>query len=503
MSIEIKAPVFPESVADGTVATWHKQPGEACSRDEHIVDIETDKVVLEVVAPADGVIQTIHKGEGDVVLSAEVLAVFVAGDAAVAASAPAAASAPVAAATESVDIKAPVFPESVADGTVAAWHKQPGEACERDEHIVDIETDKVVLEVVAPAAGVIGNVLANEGDTVLSDQVLASFLVGATGGSAAPAATAPVAAEGDDDAVAGPAARKALAEAGLTVAQVKGTGKGGRITKEDVEAAQKQSAAPAPAAPVAAPVAPATPAPAAPLANTDGRVEKRVPMTRLRATIAKRLVEAQQTAAMLTTYNEVNMGPVMELRKKYKDLFLKTHNGTKLGFMSFFVKAVTEALKAFPAVNASIDGNDMVYHGYQDIGVAVSTNRGLMVPVLRNTDSMGLADIESGIMDFAVRGRDGKLGLEDMQGGTFTITNGGTFGSLMSTPILNPPQTAILGMHKIQERPMAVNGQVVIQPMMYLALSYDHRMIDGKEAVQFLVKVKDLLEDPARLLLEV
>lgn len=503
MSIEIKAPVFPESVADGTVATWHKQPGEACSRDEHIVDIETDKVVLEVVAPADGVIETIFKAEGDVVLSAEVLASFVAGDAAVAASAPAAASASAAAATESVDIKAPVFPESVADGTVAAWHKQPGEACERDEHIVDIETDKVVLEVVAPAAGVIGNVLANEGDTVLSDQVLASFLVGATGGSAAPAATAPVAAEGDDDAVAGPAARKALAEAGLTVAQVKGTGKGGRITKEDVEAAQKQSAAPAPAAPVAAPVAPATPAPAAPLANTDGRVEKRVPMTRLRATIAKRLVEAQQTAAMLTTYNEVNMGPVMELRKKYKDLFLKTHNGTKLGFMSFFVKAVTEALKAFPAVNASIDGNDMVYHGYQDIGVAVSTNRGLMVPVLRNTDSMGLADIESGIMDFAVRGRDGKLGLEDMQGGTFTITNGGTFGSLMSTPILNPPQTAILGMHKIQERPMAVNGQVVIQPMMYLALSYDHRMIDGKEAVQFLVKVKDLLEDPARLLLEV
>ncbi|EAQ66824.1 2-oxoglutarate dehydrogenase, E2 component, dihydrolipoamide succinyltransferase [Marinomonas sp. MED121] len=504
MSIEIKAPTFPESVADGTVATWHKQPGEACSRDEHIVDIETDKVVLEVVAPADGVLQAIHKAEGDVVLSAEVLATFVAGDAAAAPEAPAAAPAAASESTESVEIKAPVFPESVADGTVAAWHKQPGELCERDEHIVDIETDKVVLEVVAPAAGVIGNVLAGEGDTVLSAQALATFLVGATGGAAAPAATAPVAVEGDDDAVAGPAARKALAEAGLTVAQVKGTGKGGRITKEDVEAAQKQAPAQTPVAPAAAPVvAPATPAPAAPLANTDGRVEKRVPMTRLRATIAKRLVEAQQTAAMLTTYNEVNMGPVMELRKKYKDLFLKTHNGTKLGFMSFFVKAVTEALKAFPAVNASIDGNDMVYHGYQDIGVAVSTNRGLMVPVLRNTDSMGLADIESGIMDFAVRGRDGKLGLDDMQGGTFTITNGGTFGSLMSTPILNPPQTAILGMHKIQERPMAVNGQVVIQPMMYLALSYDHRMIDGKEAVQFLVKVKDLLEDPARLLLEV
>ena len=504
MSIEIKAPTFPESVADGTVATWHKQPGEACARDEHIVDIETDKVVLEVVAPADGVIQTIHKGEGEVVLSAEVLATFVAGDAAVAVEAPVAAPA-AATSTESVEIKAPVFPESVADGTVAAWHKQPGELCERDEHIVDIETDKVVLEVVAPAAGVIGNVLAGEGDTVLSSQALATFLVGATGSAAASAAPAAVdAAEGDDDAVAGPAARKALAEAGLTVAQVKGTGKGGRITKEDVETAQKQTSAKAAPVVAAAPVkAAAAPAPAAPLANTDGRIEKRVPMTRLRATIARRLVEAQQTAAMLTTYNEVDMGPVMELRKKYKDLFLKTHNGTKLGFMSFFVKAVTEALKAFPAVNASIDGNDMVYHGYQDIGVAVSTSRGLMVPVLRNTDSMGLADIESGIMDFAVRGRDGKLGLDDMQGGTFTITNGGTFGSLMSTPILNPPQTAILGMHKIQERPMAVNGQVEIRPMMYLALSYDHRMIDGKEAVQFLVKVKDLLEDPARLLLEV
>jgi len=266
-----------------------------------------------------------------------------------------------------------------------------------------------------------------------------------------------------------------------------------------------KASAPAPAAPAKAASAPASKPASAPVAalGADGRIEKRVPMTRLRATIAKRLVEAQQTAAMLTTYNEVNMAPVMELRAKYKDLFAKTHNGTKLGFMSFFVKAATEALKRFPAVNASIDGNDMVYHGYQDIGVAVSTDRGLMVPVLRNTEAMGLADIESTIMDFALRGRDGKLGMNDMQGGTFTITNGGTFGSLMSTPIINPPQTAILGMHKIQDRPMAVNGQVVIQPMMYLALSYDHRMIDGKEAVQFLVTIKELLEDPARLLLEI
>lgn len=504
MSIEIKAPTFPESVADGTVATWYKKPGEACVRDEHLVDIETDKVVLEVVAPADGVLQDILKAEGDVVLSDEVLANFVAGGAAAVAETKTEAAASGAASTETVDIKAPTFPESVADGTVATWYKQPGEACERDEHIVDIETDKVVLEVVAPAAGVIGNVIAAEGDTVLSDQVLATFLVGASGGAAVDVAASAPATESNDDAVAGPAARKALSEAGLSATEVQGTGKGGRITKEDVDAAVKKAAsAPAPKA-AAAPVktAPAKAAPA-PIANLDGRVEKRVPMTRLRATIARRLVEAQQTAAMLTTYNEVNMGPVMELRKKYKDLFLKTHNGTKLGFMSFFVKACTEALKRFPAVNASIDGNDMVYHGYQDIGVAVSTERGLMVPVLRNTDAMGLADIESGIMDFALRGRDGKLGMDDMQGGTFTITNGGTFGSLLSTPILNPPQTAILGMHKIQERPMAVNGQVVIQPMMYLALSYDHRMIDGKEAVQFLVTVKELLEDPARLLLEI
>ena len=503
MSIEIKAPTFPESVADGTVATWYKQPGEACARDEHIVDIETDKVVLEVVAPADGVLKDVLKAEGDLVLSDEVLAIFESGAAASAApaekaAAPAAAAAAPAAAQESVQIKTPSFPESVADGTVATWYKQPGEACARDEHIVDIETDKVVLEVVAPADGVIGEILKAEGETVLSNEILANFLVGATGAAAPVAAAAPAAAaaESDEDGVAGPAARKALAEAGLTTAQVKGTGKGGRITKEDVDAAVKAKPAAAPAAEAAAP------APVAALGE-EGRIEKRVPMTRLRATIAKRLVEAQQTAALLTTYNEVNMGPIMELRKKYKDLFIKTHNGTKLGFMSFFVKAATEALKRFPAVNASIDGNDMVYHGYQDIGVAVSTDRGLMVPVLRNTEAMGLADIESTIMDFALRGRDGKLGMNDMQGGTFTITNGGTFGSLLSTPIINPPQTAILGMHKIQERPMAVNGQVVIQPMMYLALSYDHRMIDGKEAVQFLVTIKDLLEDPSRLLLEI
>lgn len=400
----------------------------------------------------------------------------------------------------SIEIKAPTFPESVADGTVATWHKQPGEACATDELIVDIETDKVVLEVVAPADGVLQAINKGEGDTVLSEEVLAIFEAGAAAAAPAAAAVADVAAavaETDADKV-GPAARKLIEENGLNAAQIPGTGKNGGITKEDVQNFLKSKPA---AAPAAAPVAVNT---AAALNIVAGeRVEKRVPMTRLRATIAKRLVEAQQNAAMLTTYNEVNMKPVMELRKQYKDLFEKTHNGTRLGFMSFFVKAATEALKRFPAVNASIDGNDMVYHGYQDIGVAVSTERGLMVPVLRDTDAMSLADVESTIADFGKRGRDGKLGMDDMQGGTFTITNGGVFGSLMSTPILNPPQTAILGMHKIQERPMAVNGQVEILPMMYLALSYDHRMIDGKEAVQFLVAIKDLLEDPARILLEV
>ncbi|MBP0049380.1 2-oxoglutarate dehydrogenase complex dihydrolipoyllysine-residue succinyltransferase [Marinobacterium sp. AK62] len=406
----------------------------------------------------------------------------------------------------STEIKAPTFPESVADGTVATWHKQPGEACSADELIVDIETDKVVLEVVAPTDGVIKEIVKGEGETVLSEEVIATFEAGAAAEAPAPAEKAPAAEAADTPAAevttdaekVGPAARKLIEENGLDASQIPGTGKNGGITKEDVQNFLKNK-------PAAAPAAAPAPAAAAPALNVPAgeRTEKRVPMTRLRATIAKRLVEAQQNAAMLTTYNEVNMKPVMELRKQYKDLFEKVHGGTRLGFMSFFVKAATEALKRFPAVNASIDGNDMVYHGYQDIGVAVSTDRGLMVPVLRDTDTMSLAEIEGTIADFGKRGREGKLGMDDMQGGTFTITNGGVFGSLMSTPILNPPQTAILGMHKIQERPMAVNGQVEILPMMYLALSYDHRMIDGKEAVQFLVTIKDLLEDPARMLLDV
>ncbi|MDR6677482.1 2-oxoglutarate dehydrogenase complex dihydrolipoyllysine-residue succinyltransferase [Pseudomonas oryzihabitans] len=404
-----------------------------------------------------------------------------------------------------IEIKAPTFPESVADGTVATWHKKPGEAVKRDELLVDIETDKVVLEVVAPADGVLAEVIKNEGDTVLSEEVIARIQEGAA--AAAPAAqpaaasapvAAPAAAGSDEDPILAPAARKIAEENGIDPATLVGTGKGGRVTKEDAVAAveAKKSGAAAPAAKPAAAAAPVVTA-------AGDRTEKRVPMTRLRAKVAERLVEAQSSMAMLTTFNEVNMKPIMDLRSKYKDMFEKKHNGVRLGFMSFFVKAATEALKRQPGVNASIDGNDIVYHGYQDIGVAVSSDRGLVVPVLRNAEFMSLAEVEGTIADFGKKAKAGKLTMEDMQGGTFTISNGGVFGSLLSTPIVNPPQTAILGMHKIQERPMAVNGQVVILPMMYLALSYDHRLIDGKEAVTFLVTMKDLLEDPARLLLDI
>ncbi len=401
------------------------------------------------------------------------------------------------------EIKAPVFPESVADGTVATWHKQPGEAVSRDEVICDIETDKVVLEVVAPADGTITEIVKNEGDTVLSAEVIATFEEGAASGAAqtqavqseakveqaaaqTQAGAAPVVERAQPVSDQAPAVRKALTESGIAAADVAGTGRGGRITKEDVANHQTKPAAPA----------------AAPLSVAVGeRIEKRVPMTRLRKRVAERLLAATQETAMLTTFNEVNMKPIMEMRAQYKDAFEKRH-GARLGFMSFFVKAATEALKRYPAVNASIDGNDIVYHGFYDIGVAVSSDRGLVVPVLRDTDRMNYAEVENGIRAYAGKARDGKLGIEDMTGGTFTITNGGTFGSLLSTPILNTPQTAILGMHKIQERPMAVNGQVEILPMMYLALSYDHRLIDGKEAVGFLVTIKELLEEPAKLILD-
>ncbi|ATJ83488.1 2-oxoglutarate dehydrogenase complex dihydrolipoyllysine-residue succinyltransferase [Halomonas beimenensis] len=519
MATEIKAPTFPESVAEGSVAAWHKQPGDSVERDELIVEIETDKVVLEVVAPEAGTLSEVLAEEGDTVQSEQVLgrlgeAAESGGEKGEAAEQKAEAKTeskseakPQAGGGKQHEVKAPTFPESVQEGTVASWAKQVGEAVKRDELLAEIETDKVVLEVVAPADGALTEIKAEEGSQVASEQVLAVFTEGA-GGESAPAAgqVAPAASADDgasDEKVGGkilaPAARKLVAENDLDIDRIEGTGKGGRILKEDVQKALKDGSAKKAAKPAGG----GAKAAAAPAPAVEGeRPEKRVPMSRLRQTIAKRLVEAQQTAAMLTTYNEVDMGAVMELRAQYKDTFLKAHD-TKLGFMGFFVKAASEALKRFPDVNASIDGTDIVYHGYQDIGVAVSTDRGLVVPVLRDTDSMKIADVEKGIVDFGKRARDGKLGIDEMQGGTFTITNGGIFGSLMSTPILNPPQTAILGMHKIQERPMAVNGKVEIRPMMYLALSYDHRMIDGKDAVQFLVTIKELLEDPARLLLDI
>jgi len=410
-----------------------------------------------------------------------------------------------------IEIKAPTFPESIQDGTIATWYKQPGEAVARDELIVDIETDKVVLEVVAPANGTLAEVMKGEGDTVLSNEVIAIVSEGEgapTSTESAPVKTeqaaASATAKASDEVIASPSARKLADESNISLSAVSGSGKDGRITREDVVAAVDAGSKAKTSAPSSssAPAAKTTQAPAIDLPAGE-RIEKRVPMTRLRSRIAERLLDASQNTAMLTTFTEVNMAPVMELRNKYKDQFEKTHNGTRLGFMGFFVKASVEALKRFPVVNASIDNSDVVYHGYQDIGVAVSTEKGLVVPVLRNAENMGLADIESGIRDFGLRARDGKLGIDEITGGTFTITNGGVFGSLLSTPILNPPQTAILGMHKIQERPMAVDGEVKILPMMYLALSYDHRLVDGKDAVQFLVAIKEMLEDPARILLEI
>ncbi len=397
-----------------------------------------------------------------------------------------------------IQIKAPTFPESIADGTVAAWHRNVGDQVQRDDLLVEIETDKVVLEVVAPAAGRLTSVLKAEGETVLSEELIAELDETAAGEPKQEVeADEPQQAQqpepADDEVSASPAARKLAMESGLDIQRIEGTGKAGRITREDV--AQAASARPEPPAPTPAAVDEAS-------VDEGERVVRRVPMTRLRASIARRLVEAQQNAAMLTTFNEVDMGPIMTMRRRYQDEFQARHNGTRLGFMSFFVRASVEALKRFPAVNASIDENDILYHGYYDIGVAVSTERGLVVPVIREADALSLAQIEDQVNDFAARAQDGKLSIEDMSGGTFTISNGGVFGSLLSTPILNPPQTGILGMHKIQDRPVAVDGEVVVRPMMYLALSYDHRLIDGQEAVRFLVTIKGLIEDPARILLE-
>lgn len=414
-----------------------------------------------------------------------------------------------------VEIKAPAFPESVADGVVSAWHKGPGDSVARDELLVEIETDKVVMEVVAPAAGVIETIMAAEGETITSEMLLATLSAGADGVQVSePPESEESAAETKSGSVEsipmGPAVRALLDEHDLSPEEIEATGKGGRLLKEDVmthlkRQPERQSAQqPAPVRPLQQA---AVPVPAAADLNIDGptseRIEKRVPMTRMRARIAERLLGATQQTAMLTTFNEVNMAPLMALRRQYRDEFESVHNGTRLGFMGFFVKAACEALKRFPEVNASIDDNDVVYHGYQDIGVAVSVDEGLVVPVLRDADFMSIADVEAAIASFGSKARDKKLTIEEMTGGTFTVSNGGVFGSLLSTPILNPPQTGILGMHTIQERPIAMDGEVVIQPMMYLALSYDHRLVDGKTAVQFLVTIKGLIEDPARILLQI
>jgi len=406
-----------------------------------------------------------------------------------------------------MEIKAPVFPESINDGEVATWHVVPGEPVRRDQVLVDIETDKVVLEVVAPSDGTVTEIVRAVGDIVTSEEVLAVFAAGeAVSEPASQPESEAVGLEPDTAEVldessqlASPSARKLADESGIDLADVEGTGKRGLVTKDDV--LRRVAAVQDIGSKTGASLSDSSQG--ASVASSSDRIERRVPMTRLRATIARRMVEAQQTAAMLTTFNEVDMSGIMELRARYKEAFERAHNGTRLGFMSFFVRAATEALKRFPAVNASIDGSDIVYHGYQDIGVAVSSDRGLVVPVIRDADSLSLAEIEDQIRLYGEKARDGKLGIDEMTGGTFTISNGGVFGSLLSTPILNPPQTAVLGMHKIQERPVAIKGEVVIRPMMYLALSYDHRLIDGQEAVRFLVTIKDFLEEPARILLDI
>ncbi|WP_300068708.1 2-oxoglutarate dehydrogenase complex dihydrolipoyllysine-residue succinyltransferase [uncultured Ruegeria sp.] len=506
MSIEVRVPTLGESVTEATVATWFKKPGDTVAVDEMLCELETDKVTVEVPSPSTGVMGEIVAAEGETVGVDALLATIAAGDgaaAAPAATAPApAAAAPAAQAAASVDVMVPTLGESVTEATVSTWFKQVGDAVSQDEMLCELETDKVSVEVPAPAAGVLAEIVAPEGATVDATAKLAVISGDAAGVSAAPAAVAAPAAGGTSgggkDVANAPSAEKAMAEAGLSADQVTGTGRDGRVMKEDVAKAVATASAPALAA---ATPAPAAQAPRAPVAAEDASREERVRMTRLRQTIAKRLKDAQNTAAILTTFNEVDMTEVMALRNEYKELFLKKH-GVKLGFMSFFTKACCHALKEVPEVNAEIDGTDIVYKNFVHMGVAAGTPQGLVVPVIRDADAMSFAAIEKAIAEKGKRARDGKLSMAEMQGGTFTISNGGVYGSLMSSPILNPPQSGILGMHKIQDRPMAINGEIKIRPMMYLALSYDHRIVDGKGAVTFLVRVKEALEDPRRLLMD-
>ena len=509
MAIEVRVPTLGESVSEATVATWFKRPGDAVAADEMLCELETDKVTVEVPAPAAGQLSEIVAPEGTTVGVNALLAQISQGARTAPTQSPqqpAPQAAPKAEEGKMTDVMVPTLGESVTEATVSTWFKKVGDAVAVDEMLCELETDKVSVEVPSPVAGVLTEILAPEGTTVDAKARLAVVAEGAaaaatagaaaTAAPAAAAAPAPAARADVEDA---PAAKKAMAEAGLSATEVTGTGKDGRIMKEDVAraGAGKAEAAPAVASAVPAPAAP----PRAPAPAEDAAREERVKMTRLRATIARRLKDAQNTAAMLTTYNEVDMSGVMELRNAYKDQFEKKH-GVKLGFMSFFVKACCHALKEVPEVNAEIDGGDIVYKNYVHMGVAVGTPTGLVVPVVRDADQMSFAAIEKKIAELGVRARDGKLSMAEMQGGSFTISNGGVYGSLMSSPILNPPQSGILGMHKIQDRPVVVNGQIVIRPMMYLALSYDHRIVDGKGAVTFLVRVKDALEDPRRLLMD-
>ncbi len=500
MTTEVRVPTLGESVTEATVATWFKKPGDAVAVDEMLCELETDKVTVEVPSPAAGTLAEIVAAEGATVGVDALLASISEGAAAPAPKADAPAkAAPAAAAAAEVAVMVPSLGESVSEATVSTWFKKEGDAVAQDEMLCELETDKVSVEVPSPAAGVLAKITAPEGTTVAASAQLA-VIAGGAAAAAGPVAAAPAAATAPAttarDIEDAPAAKKAMAEAGLSPSQVTGTGRDGRIMKDDVAravagAASAAAAAPAPAA-----------APRAPVPADDAAREERVKMTRLRATIARRLKDAQNTAAMLTTYNEVDMSGIMELRNAYKDQFEKKH-GVKMGFMSFFVKACCHALKEVPEVNAEIDGQDIVYKNYVHMGVAVGTPTGLVVPVVRDADQMGFAAIEKKIGELGLRARDGKLSMAEMQGGSFTISNGGVYGSLMSSPILNPPQSGILGMHKIQDRPVVVNGQIVIRPMMYLALSYDHRIVDGKGAVTFLVRVKEALEDPRRLLMDI
>ncbi|MTI44598.1 2-oxoglutarate dehydrogenase E2 component [Roseibium hamelinense] len=510
MATEIRVPTLGESVSEATIAQWFKKPGDAISVDEPLVELETDKVTVEVPAPASGTLESIVVKEGDTVEVGALLGQIAEGGAAGASASTAAkgdtkAGSPeqqAPAADQIVDVLTPSAGESVTEAEVGSWSVNVGDVVKADDTLVELETDKAAQEVPAPVAGKVVKIAAETGATVEPGALLCQIDTSIVGGASAPAKseapqaaeTAPAASPGTDMPPA-PSASKMMAENNLSADQVSGSGKRGQVLKGDVinaiaSGATAPSSASAPSA-----------ASRGPVAAEDEPREERVRMTKLRQTIARRLKDAQNTAAMLTTYNEVDMGPVMELRKQYKDLFEKKH-GVKLGFMGFFTKAVTHALKEVPAVNAEIDGTDIIYKNFCHVGVAVGTDKGLVVPVVRDADQMSIAEVEKEIGNLGRKARDGKLGMADMTGGTFTISNGGVYGSLMSSPILNAPQSGILGMHKIQERPMAVNGQVVIRPMMYLALSYDHRIVDGKEAVTFLVRVKESLEDPQRLVLD-